>query len=157
MRGDTLFENSSMADNTTLALVASTCQCLTIVCSLCAYIPQWRTLHRRKSSDDISLKSWLLWIGCALLGTFYSVTTYLMTGVGIALVCTDIAALCFITITISMILKYRNVRTDTHSDLREPIDRIVASAGEIELRAESVASCVRLTGSTAERREAQQH
>ena len=129
-----------------LTIAASTCQCLTIACSLCAYVPQWTTLYRRKSSDDISLKAWFLWITCTLLGLFYALSTYFTSGVGLALVFTDVTSICFIAVTIGMILRYRKTKVDDTQQIRNRLS-------EVADKADAVAIAVSVHAASAEQTE----
>ena len=43
-------------------LAANACQVATTVISFSAYLPQWIKLFKTKSSENIALTSWCLWI-----------------------------------------------------------------------------------------------
>ena len=77
------------------------------ILSLIGYLPQWRKLVRTKSSNDLSLRSWVIWTAVSLMAVFYAVVQYLVTGMGITLVISSIAILIFVLVTVYLVLRYR--------------------------------------------------
>lgn len=75
--------------------------------SLVAYIPQWQKLIKTKSSEDISLKSWLIWTASTSFAVFYAVVQYWVNGHGAALVFSSVTGLLFILVTVYLVLVYR--------------------------------------------------
>jgi len=75
--------------------------------SLVAYIPQWQKLVKTKSSEDISLKSWLIWTASTCFAVFYAVVQYLVTGQGWALIFSSVTGLLFILVTVYLVMIYR--------------------------------------------------
>jgi uncharacterized protein with PQ loop repeat len=75
--------------------------------SLFAYLPQWRKIIANKSSKDISLISWLVWLLSSSIAIFYAVIQYKVTGKGTALIFSSIFVLIFVFITICLIVFYR--------------------------------------------------
>ncbi|MCB0332711.1 MAG: PQ-loop repeat-containing protein [Bdellovibrionales bacterium] len=51
------------------------------ICAV-AFVPQWVKLYRTKSSEDISLHSWVLWTLAAFCGWFYSYVHFFAHGTG---------------------------------------------------------------------------
>jgi membrane protein YdbS with pleckstrin-like domain len=60
-----------------------------------------------KSSRDISLTSWLVWLLCSAIAIFYAVIQYQVTGKGTALIFSSVRALLFVSITACLIVLYR--------------------------------------------------
>ncbi|QLG89550.1 hypothetical protein HQ393_15565 [Chitinibacter bivalviorum] len=77
------------------------------VLSLIAYVPQWRTLHASKSSQNIALSSWAIWTVSSVIATLYAVVQVLAHGRGWALVFSASTNLVFVLITVALIAKYR--------------------------------------------------
>lgn len=78
------------------------------VLSLIGYLPQWKKLVRTKSSNDISLRSWIIWTVVYLIAAFYAVVQYQVTGIGVALVISSITVLMFVLVTVYLVLMYRS-------------------------------------------------
>ena len=64
--------------------------------SLLAYLPQWKKIIVRKSSKDVSLAAWLLWVVTSAIAVFYAVVQLLVTGQGTALVFSSAVSLLFV-------------------------------------------------------------
>jgi uncharacterized protein with PQ loop repeat len=79
--------------------------------SLMAYIPQWRKIVTRKSSKDVSLAAWLLWIVTASIAVFYAVVQLMVTGQGLALVFSSSVTLLFVATTFILVFVYRAGRS----------------------------------------------
>lgn len=77
--------------------------------SLCAYIPQWKQLIDTKSSKDISLIAWTIWIFSSSFALFYALVRYQLTGSGGSLVFAAIMNLLFVSTTVYLILRYRKL------------------------------------------------
>ena len=78
------------------------------VLSLLAYLPQWRTLWRSRSSADIALSSWAVWTLSSLIATFYALVQVLAHGRGWALVFSASSNLLFVLITLWLIARFRH-------------------------------------------------
>jgi uncharacterized protein with PQ loop repeat len=74
--------------------------------SLVAYFPQWKKIIANKSSRDISLASWLVWLVSSAIAIFYAVIQYQVTGKGTALIFSSIIVLVFVLITVYLIALY---------------------------------------------------
>lgn len=81
------------------------------VLSLIGYLPQWIKLVRTKSSNDISLRSWIIWTVVSLIAAFYAVVQYQITGIGVALIISNITMLIFVLVTVYLVLIYRGENT----------------------------------------------
>lgn len=79
--------------------------------SLVAYIPQWLKLMRKKSSADISLRSWILWTLSSLFAVFYAVVQLYNFGSGWALIISSVLSLAFVVYTVILIVWYRRKTT----------------------------------------------
>jgi MtN3 and saliva related transmembrane protein len=88
-------------------VVANLCQVATIFISLFAYLPQWIKLIKTKSSADISLRSWCLWILAAAFTLFYAIVQFMLNGRGWPLIISSLASLGCIIFTIFLIVRYR--------------------------------------------------
>lgn len=87
---------------------ANACQLLVSVIALSAYLPQWIKLLRKKSSDDISLRSWCFWVGSSSLAIYYAIVQFLLNGRGWPLIISSLISLGSILFTIFLILRYRS-------------------------------------------------
>lgn len=76
--------------------------------SISAYLPQWKKLLTTKSSKNISLHAWLIWIVSSSIGVFYAIVQYQLTTKGFALIFATSANLAFVSITACLVIKYRN-------------------------------------------------
>ena len=138
----------------TLSIAANIAQLTSMPICLAAYVPQWVTMVRNRSSDDVSLNAYLIWIFSASLGLFYSIVQLAETGSGSALLITTVVNFICLVITAVMIAWYR--RDTTHiavvneleesitslaraeaivTEIQEPIQRIIPL--ENEMREES--------------------
>jgi hypothetical protein len=106
----------------TIVTIANLCQAVVMPICLSAYIPQWITLLRNRSSSDISLKAELLWAGGSLLSVFYALVQVLEFDTGYALLFTSLVNLLCLAATISLICYYRS----GSSTLLAPIERAIA-------------------------------
>ncbi|MFY8060191.1 MAG: PQ-loop domain-containing transporter [Arenimonas sp.] len=84
-----------MSDVYYMLVVAGTLQSAVPVISLIAYLPQWKKLIDTKSSRDLSLRSWSIWIVSSSISLFYAVALYRYTGKGLPLVFASAAGLLF--------------------------------------------------------------
>ena len=116
------------------------CQALITPICIWAYVPQWRTLIRRKSSDDISLGSELLWGFASCLSLTYATINYLSFGSGIALLCTTVVNIACLGVTIGLISRYRRqpARPAPVLKFEDVIANLAAAEREVEaLQAQS--------------------
>lgn len=88
--------------------IAGLLQTAVPVISLIAYLPQWKKLIDTKSSKDISLRSWSIWIVSSSISLFYAVALFRVTGKGIPLIFAASAGLLFVIITVYLTARYRN-------------------------------------------------
>jgi len=90
-----------------VVIVANFLQGCVPLLSLFAYFPQWRKIIANKSSRDISLTSWRVWLLSSAIAIFYAVVQYKVTGKGTALIFSSVLALVFVFITVCLIALYR--------------------------------------------------
>jgi uncharacterized protein with PQ loop repeat len=90
-----------------IVIVANFLQGCSPLLSLFAYLPQWKKIIANRSSKDISLTSWLVWLLSSAIAIFYAVIQYQVTGKGTALIFSSIFVLVFVFITICLIALYR--------------------------------------------------
>jgi len=88
-------------------ITANICQIATTFISLSAYLPQWIKLIQTKSSRDISLRSWCMWIIAASFALFYAIVQFLLNGRGWPLIISAFASLCCIIFTIFLVVRFR--------------------------------------------------
>jgi len=88
-------------------IVANFLQGCVPLLSLFAYLPQWKKIVANKSSRDISLTSWLVWLLSSAIAIFYAVIQYKVTGKGTALIFSSVLALVFVFVTVWLIALYR--------------------------------------------------
>ena len=86
---------------------ANVMQSSIIFITLTANIPQWITIHSKKTSENISLSSWVMWLMASFFGFFYAVTNFVAYSNGLALVMTSFVSLVCNAYTIAIIIKYR--------------------------------------------------
>lgn len=89
--------------------------------SLCAYVPQWKQLVDTRSSKDISLIAWSIWIISSSFALFYALVRFQLTGSGASLVFAALMNLLFVMTTVYLILRYRktpnNSLTNEHGSV----------------------------------------
>jgi uncharacterized protein with PQ loop repeat len=90
-----------------IIIVANFLQGCSPLLSLFAYLPQWKKIIANKSSRDISLTSWLVWLVSSCIAIFYAVIQYQVTGKGTALIFSSVLVLVFVIITVCLIALYR--------------------------------------------------
>lgn len=100
-----------MAINKLILEGATVLQASVGVLSLLAYIPQWKTLYRNKSSANIALSSWAIWTASSVIASLYALVQVLENGRGWALVFSASSNLLFVLITLALIAKYRQRST----------------------------------------------
>ncbi|MDA0989201.1 MAG: PQ-loop repeat-containing protein [Verrucomicrobia bacterium] len=82
-------------------------QSIVPVIGLAAYIPQWRKLLRSRSSENFSMRAWLLWACSGTLTLFYAIVQLRLAGRGWPLVFSALVGLLFIMFTIVLLIKFR--------------------------------------------------
>ena len=92
-----------------IVIVANFLQGCVPLLALFAYLPQWKKIIANKSSKDISLTSWLVWLLCSIIAIFYAIMQYKVTGKGTALIFSSVLAFIFVSITACLIAIYRKV------------------------------------------------
>lgn len=97
-----------MSDSHRLLVIAGALQSVVPVISLIAYLPQWKKLIDTKSSRDLSLRSWSIWIVSSSISLFYAVALYRYTGKGAPLVFASAAGLLFVLTTVYLTARYRS-------------------------------------------------
>jgi len=88
-------------------MIANFLQGCSPLLSLFAYLPQWKKIIANKSSRDISLTSWLVWLLSSAIAIFYAIIQYKVTGKGTALIFSSVLVLVFVIITVCLIAFYR--------------------------------------------------
>ena len=88
-------------------ITANACQVATALISLSAYLPQWIKLIKTKSSADIALRSWCIWIVAASFTLFYAIVQLLLNGRGWPLIISAAASICCILFTIFLVVRFR--------------------------------------------------
>ncbi|MDD8012805.1 MAG: PQ-loop domain-containing transporter [Acidobacteriota bacterium] len=91
-----------------IVIVANFLQGCVPLLSLVAYLPQWKKIVANRSSRDISMTSWLVWLLSSAIAIFYAVIQYKITGKGTTLIFSSVLALVFVFITVCLIALYRN-------------------------------------------------
>lgn len=102
-------------------------QSITIFVTLVAYIPQWRTFYKNKSSENISVKSWLLWLLTCMLAVFYAFVQVKVHHTGHALLVSSSVSLIFVATTIVLILRFRPARQVEREASEQGIDLQLSS------------------------------
>ena len=90
--------------------LANVCQTTSTFISFSAYLPQWLKLIRTKSSADISLRSWVLWLVSGSFALFYAIVQFQLNQRGWPLIISSSLSLTFIACTIGLIARFRGPR-----------------------------------------------
>ena len=90
-----------------VVMIANFLQGCVPLLALFAYFPQWKKIIANKSSRDISLTSWLVWLLSSAIAIFYAVMQYKVTGKGTALIFSSMLTIVFVFITVCLIALYR--------------------------------------------------
>jgi hypothetical protein len=93
--------------NQYIVITANILQLIIPFFSLIAYIPFWLVLLKLKSSKEISLLSWWLWLISASFALFYAIIQNYITNIGMALIFSTSLSLLFVIITIILIIIFR--------------------------------------------------
>lgn len=96
-----------MSNSINSLTIANYLQLLVPLISLIAYVPQWSKMVKTRSSKDISLKSWIIWIFSGAISLFYAIELFRYTGKGVPLLITSSASLLFVLVTVYLIAKFR--------------------------------------------------
>jgi len=99
-------------DISLLLASADIAQTSTIAIALYANVPQWLVILSTKTSKNISLMSWWLWLVGSLLSVFYSIVQNFVFGHSSSLILTSTMNLVCNTITLFLIVKFR--KTEKH-------------------------------------------
>ncbi len=75
--------------------------------SLTAYIPQWRTLLRSRSSQNVSLTAWIIWTITSAIALLYAAASYAVTGRGLPLVFSTTLLFLFCEFTLLLVYRFR--------------------------------------------------
>lgn len=92
--------------DTWLKLAGAAQSCVPL-CSLCAYVPQWRKLLRTRNSGSISLVSWALWACSYSIAFAYSSLLLAATGRGWPMVFSTALGLIFVLSTMALVWRFR--------------------------------------------------
>ncbi len=90
-----------------LVSTADLCQSATLFISFSAYLPQWKKLLETRSSKNISLNSWFLWLVSSVLSLFYALVQISVYGTGVVLAVTSIMTTAFLCFTIILVYRFR--------------------------------------------------
>ena len=120
-------------DASQLTIIADFCQAAVMPICMVAYIPQWATMIRNKSSKDISLQAELTWAIGSLFASFYALVQVLAHGTGYALLCSTLLNLSCLIITICFMLYYRWQPKAEAKVVHSEIDNNLISDSETEL------------------------
>ena len=88
-------------------VVANFLQSCVPLLALVAYLPQWKKIIANRSSKDISLTSWLVWLLSSAIAIFYAVIQYRVTGKGTALIFSSTITIVFVFVTVCLIAFFR--------------------------------------------------
>ena len=116
------------------------------VVTIAAVLPQWLKLYRTRSSQDISVLSWLIWTLASLVSLFYATCQVCFLSVGHSLLIATATSVVTNVITLIMILAFRSSaevkleparphletkRVNFVYLLEEPLDRSFATDGMV--------------------------
>ncbi|MBI3985877.1 MAG: hypothetical protein HY343_03080 [Lentisphaerae bacterium] len=92
-----------------VVLAANVCQSLVPFIAMSAYLPQWGKLWKKRATEGVSLRSWLMWSFSSSFALFYAVVQLLLNGRGWPLVVSSLISAMFVLITVSLILRARRM------------------------------------------------
>ncbi len=123
-----------------LLLLADFFQGFTIILTLFAYIPQWRRIWLNRSSENISIRSWVIWSFSSAMAWFYALCGYYINGVGGVLFLTSTLNLIFILATLAIVYAFRCREGFAEARVRLAVDEIhdtVVGIQQLELEVEN--------------------
>jgi uncharacterized protein with PQ loop repeat len=94
----------------TVVALANVMQVCVPVLSMTGYVPQWVALMKTKSSDEISVQSWVIWVIAMFFALFYAIVQFQINGRGWPLIISSGGSFLFVAITLLMVLYYRRPR-----------------------------------------------
>ena len=90
-----------------LLITAGILQSCIPLLSLSAYVPQWRTLLRSRSSANVSCTAWLIWTLSSAIALFYAVANCLALHTGLPLVFSTSVMFVFCLFTLVLVYRFR--------------------------------------------------
>lgn len=96
-----------------------------IFITLTANVPQWITINRNKTSANISLSSWVMWLIASCFALYYAVVNQCAYQTCLALMLTTSVSFLCNLFTIFLILKFRTPQNMSYSSL-EVVDAYAA-------------------------------
>jgi uncharacterized protein with PQ loop repeat len=87
--------------------VANLMQTSVPLLSLFAYVPQWKKLMGTRSSNDISLSTWLIFVTSALFQAIYALVQWQINSQSWPLLVSTISTLLCVIFTVGLIIRYR--------------------------------------------------
>ncbi len=87
-------------------ILGDVCQTVTIILSLCAYIPHWIALLQT-SSVEISVSAWVIWSISGLLSFIYALVQNMIHGVASMLFYSTLANCICLTVTLCLIFRHQ--------------------------------------------------
>lgn len=70
-------------------------------------MPQWRTLLKSRSSENVSLTAWLIWTVSTAIAFFYALVNYLASAQGLPLVFSTSVLFLFCLFTLILVFHFR--------------------------------------------------
>ena len=98
------------------SVFADLCQASTIFLSLIAYLPQWSTILKRRSSEHVALWAWILWLGSSGLSLVYAFLLNYLEETARLLLITSTFNVCFLLFTLALILRFRKPVVSTSNE-----------------------------------------
>jgi len=86
---------------------ADICQLAVPFISIAAYMPQWIKIIRKKTSENISLSAWTLWVVSYLFSLFYAIVQLHLNNRDWALVVAATITLVAGLFTVGLVIRYR--------------------------------------------------
>jgi uncharacterized protein with PQ loop repeat len=96
----------------TLITVSNVLQSSIVLVMLSAFVPQWITIHRNRSSQNISKTSWFMYFTASIFALFYAVVQYIATGSGQALVATTVVSFICNLYSVHLVYRFRTAEWD---------------------------------------------
>jgi uncharacterized protein with PQ loop repeat len=90
-----------------LVPISNVLQSLIVLVMLSAFVPQWITIVRNRSSQNISAASWLMYFASSIFALFYAVVQFAATGTGHALVATTTVSFFCNLYSVYLVYRFR--------------------------------------------------
>jgi len=114
-----------------LLKLADLCQAVTMPICILAYLPQWLTMIKKRTSENISLNTYIIWTGASVLGLIYAVVQHEIHGTGSMLLLSAIVSFLSLVFTVFLISYFKNNKTAVIQHLTSSVAREIEGTQEM--------------------------